>query len=113
MEIENVLMIFGELSELNENKAAKYRCLCESAVRAVSDRIKNASFRDCKRLEYAAAVTAYYRSTLTLENKDITVGEISVKQPQRRIECAKLLLEQALADISDIYEDRDFVFERI
>lgn len=113
MDIESVMLIFGSLSGLDEEKALRYRPVCESAIRTIKDRTGDFSLCYSKKLEYAAAVTAYYRYTLTLGNEDITVGEISVKQPQKRVECARLLLEQALADISDIYDDRDFVFERI
>lgn len=113
MNIENVLLIFGSLSGLDAENALKYRPICESSAGTITARVKNISLCDSRRLEYAAAVMAYYRYTLTLGNEDITVGEVSVKQPQKRIESAKMLLQQALADISDIYEDRDFVFERI
>ncbi len=118
MNIENIMRLFGSFAGIDEDSVTEYRFLCEMAEENISSRLREtAKENDNSRTEYAAAALAYYRYVLLSFTDEgggnITIGEISLKSPEKKLEYAEKILKEALADISDIAEDKDFVFERI
>lgn len=118
MNVENVMRMFGKFAGIDEDDVTEYRFLCESSVENISAKtLVTETENDKSRLEYAAAVLAYYRYVLLSFTDEsggsITVGEISIKNPEKRLEYAERMLKEALDDIKAITGDNDFVFERI
>lgn len=116
MDIENVLRIFGSLSGLDEPAVTQYRYLCDMAFDNIASRLRDAeSQQDGGRADFAAAALAYYRYVLlcVTDPGGITVGEVTVRDQGQRLEYADRLMKEALADIRELADDREFVFERI
>lgn len=115
MDIENVLRIFGSLSGLDEPAVTQYRYLCDMALDNIASRLRDAETQqDGGRADFAAAALAYYRFVLlSVTDPSVTVGEVTVRDQGKRLEFADRLMREALADIRELADDREFVFERI
>ena len=118
MDIENIISVFSRLSGSDEETSVNFRFMCETAKDYITAHLKpNSDTSSCgSKLEFAAAALAYYRYILwsdTENGENITVGDISVKSSAERLEKAYKIYQQAVEDISDIFDNGCFVFEGV
>lgn len=119
MKSENILSIFSRLSGIDEENSVTFRFICETAQNYILSHLKpHTDMGSCSgRLEFAAAALAYYRYLLwsVTENGDsITIGEVSVKNTASdKLSAAVSICEQAFADISDVFDNGNFVFQGV
>ena len=118
MDIENIISIFSRLSGIDEESSVTLRFSCENTRSYIISHIKpDIDICGCSgKLEFAAAALAYYRYILwsdTENGENITVGDISVKSSAERLEKAYKIYQQAVEDISDIFDNGCFVFEGV
>ena len=111
------MRIFCRLSGLDYEEAADFRFMCDTALSYIMSRIKHGSDTRCYggRINFAAAALAYYRYVLwSLTDgaaNEVKVGEISVKHGgSSELEAADRLCREALADLGEILESENFVF---
>ncbi len=117
MNMEEILRIFCRLSGLDYEDAADFRFMCDTALSYIRARIKHGSDIEFYggRINFAAAALAYYRYVLwSLTDgvaNEINVGEIRVKHGgSSELEAADKLCRETFADLGDILESENFVF---
>ncbi len=115
--MEEIIRIFCRLSGLDHEEAADFRFMCDTALSYIMSRIKRGTDMRCYggRINFAAAALAYYRYVLwSLTDgaaNEVKVGEISVKHGgSSELEAADRLCREALADLGEILESENFVF---
>jgi hypothetical protein len=117
IDINGVVKVFKVLSGL-DTKDEKFATFCKSAADTISRIIRP----DCDipaempRICYAAASLAYYRYTLCDEISGVSgfkAGDISVECGNGGSAAARILYEQALADIGDLLIEKKFTFRRV
>ncbi len=111
------MRIFCRLSGLDYEEAADFRFMCDTALSYIMSRIKHGADTRCcgGRINFAVAALAYYRYVLwSLTDgavNEINVGEIRVKHGVfSELDAADRLCREALADIGEILDSEDFVF---
>ncbi len=119
MNIQRILERFAQLANMDSDEAVTFRFLCIAAADSVSqsilpDALEREEYRE--RLEYAAAVWAYYKYVLwesSMEN-DVSIGEVTVRNSAKdKVEFARKLLAEALENLAEVSCGGGFVFEGI
>ena len=116
VDINGVIKVFKALSGIDmtdERAVAVCRSSTATLARIIKPEIDLAS--EMPRICYAAGCLAYYRYELANEIGSVTdfkVGDITVGS-SGSASAARVLYEQALADIGDLLIERSFAFRRV
>ena len=116
IDINGVVKVFKALSDLEvlDGRAAS---VCKSAAVTIARVVKPECdlAAEMPRICYAAACLAYYRYELVDEMggvQSFKAGDVTINSAGSAAG-ARVLYEQALADIGDLLIDRKFAFRRV
>ncbi len=109
---------FGALAGLDESERLPYlpMCiLCAGQIKRglISEDVLEEHSRE---LSYAAAANAFYRYVLlraALDEGDFKAGDVSVTKSSGAEKAAKALRDEALAAVSSLTGETDFVFRQV
>lgn len=113
----NVLALLCELMGESAEDNPSYASLAAEAVEEIKGRIRPGTTeyelnKYAKRLDFAAAATAFYKLTAIAalsSPTSVRAGEISLSNPTD-IAAAERLLHSALSQISAVAQENDFCF---
>ena len=116
IDINGVIRVFCALSG-ESGTDDKSAVVCRSAADTICRWLKSdvEYLPEMSRLCYAAGCLAYYRYIL-LDSvsgvQSFKSGDITVDTGGKNLESAKVILDQAVCDISPLLEERRFAFRR-
>ncbi len=120
MDLNNITNIFEAISELSNDDVQNYADTIDDAKEFIEKRLITVptSSDDIKRCEYAAACVAYYDYTvlsLMKEKRGITLTGSATEtfNHNERLAAARELRNNALARISDLTQNMDFIFSSV
>lgn len=115
MDIEKIVEIFAGLSGLSEEEVCAFRFLCEVSADHICGLCADIGRENGGKAEFAAAALSYYRFILWSMTEggtsELKIGEVSLKNTEKRLAYAEKLYKDALARLGKC-ADEEFVFER-
>lgn len=120
MNLDTITDMFENISEISDDDVQNYADTIDDAKDFIEKRLTSVptSEADITRCEYAAACVAYYDYTilsLMKEKRGITLTGSATEtlNHNERLTAARELRNNALARISDLTQDMDFIFASV
>lgn len=120
MNVQEILMRFALIANLNLEEAAPWISICSEAEQELRALLKDASLEQANsmRLNAAAAALAFYRYTLYRASgsgmNDFSVGDIKVVEDKKTsVELAKRIWEESKLTVLDIIVDNEFLVGQV
>lgn len=120
MNLDTITDMFKLISELSDDDVQNYTDTIDDAKDFIEKRLLSnpTSEADIKKCEYAAACVAYYDYTilsLMKEKRGITLTGTTTEtlNQNERLAAARELRNNALARISNLTQDMDFIFATV
>ena len=117
--INSVLNRLRQLVTLDEQGAENALPLCALCLEEIRSKLRSGADENDIRLAQAAAGLVFYRLMLrtAADGSNVTgfkAGDVTVtRSPAASMELAVSVRDEALAEVSDLLEDRDFMFRQV
>ena len=120
MNIQEILMRFALIADLNLEEAAPWLPICSEAAEEIRGQLKNAADEatHARRLTAAAAALAFYRYTLYRASGSgmdtFSAGDVKITSDKKNsVQIAQSVWCNARNTVSDVLKDDGFLFEQV
>ena len=120
MDLTKVLENFLLISGINQNKSNIYMPIIKDSIKKLTSKLKSKTIKDedKPRLNYAAAIFAFYKYLIFEKSKtnteSFTAGNISIKSNiDAKLNAAKDIWLSEKEEILDLLKDDEFSFKSI
>ena len=120
MDLTKVLENFLLISGINQNKSSIYMPIIKDSIKKLTSKLKSKTIKDedKSRLNYAAAIFAFYKYLIFEKSKtnteSFTAGNISIKTNiDAKLNAAKDIWLSEKEEILDLLKDDEFSFKSV